>query len=405
MKYIRVLFFSLSIIFLYSQLSLAQTKHQSKQFKLVIDAGHGGKDTGAIGNGGREKDANLGVALLLEKKIKSRYKNVKVIMTRRTDKFIGLQERANIANRNKADLFISIHSNSAKNRQANGTETYVLGLWRTEDNLQVAMRENQSILLEDNYQVTYQGFDPRSSESYIIFEMLQNRHLSQSIEAAQEIQSRLAQLPLGPNRGVRQAGFLVIREIAMPGILIEMGFISNPSNARVLISSSGQDRIAEAICQGFGAYYENYVRQTQGDSNAVEIARVNEDKLALDAPIDEEVDNEIDNDIEKSGSSYTDQPVEKKVTPKKNNKKSVKKASKVEYRIQISASKKKLKSNDPYFKGYAVTVYKENKLYIYCVGSYKDLSAAKKILKKCKRKFKDAYIVMYKDGNRIKNIY
>lgn len=234
-------------------------KTKDNTFVLVLDPGHGGKDTGAVGNGGREKDINLKVALRAGKLIQSQFPNVKVLYTRNNDTFIGLQQRATFANRNKANLFISIHTNSAKSTSASGTETYVLGLWRNEDNLRVAMKENESILLEDNYERTYQGFDPSSSESYIMFEMMQNAHLDKSIRIAQSIQSKLAQLP-SPNRGVRQAGFLVIRETAMPSILIELGFISNRQEAEFLLSTQGQERIAKAIVDGFSNYYEAYIK-------------------------------------------------------------------------------------------------------------------------------------------------
>ena len=239
----------------------AQKKGKSgakkNSFVLVLDAGHGGKDTGAVGNGGREKDINLKVALATGEIIKKRYPEVKVLYTRSDDTFIGLQQRANFANRNKANLFMSVHTNSAQSSSAAGTETYVLGLWRTEDNLRVAMKENESILLEDNYERTYQGFDPSSSESYIMFEMMQNVHQDKSIRLAQAVQGKLAKLPTS-NRGVRQAGFLVIRETAMPSILIEVGFISNKKEAEFLLSSDGQNRLAQAIADGFASYYEAY---------------------------------------------------------------------------------------------------------------------------------------------------
>lgn len=253
--------FFLAILILSTSVASVQKKGKkgatTDSFVLVLDAGHGGKDTGAVGNGGREKDINLKVALAAGEIIKERYPKVKVLYTRSDDTFIGLQQRANFANRNKANLFMSIHTNSAQSSSASGTETYVLGLWRNEDNLRVAMKENESILLEENYERTYQGFDPSSSESYIMFEMMQNVHQDKSIRIAQAVQSKLAQLP-STNRGVRQAGFLVIRETAMPSILIEVGFISNKKEAEFLLSKEGQHRLAKAIADGFASYYEAY---------------------------------------------------------------------------------------------------------------------------------------------------
>lgn len=222
-----------------------------RNFVVVIDAGHGGKDPGARGKIINEKSINLSVALKLGKLISSKHSDVKIVYTRSTDKFVELDERAEIANRNKADLFISIHTNSvAKGNQAKGTETYTLGLARTEENLAVAMRENSAILLEDDYQQKYEGFDPNSTESYIIFEFIQNKHMQQSVAFASEIQTRFAS-SRREDRGVRQAGFLVLRKTSMPSVLIEVGFISNRDEERYLASESGQQQLAKAISDAF----------------------------------------------------------------------------------------------------------------------------------------------------------
>ena len=233
------------VIALFFVLPVTQAKENT--FTVVIDAGHGGKDPGARGSSINEKAINLAVALRLGSLISEKHDDVKVIYTRKTDVFIELDERANIANRNKADLFISIHTNAVKRGSSvSGTETYTLGLARTDENLEVAMRENSAILLEDNYLQKYEGFDPTSSESYIIFEFMQNKHMEQSISLASEVQKCFASAKRN-NRGVRQAGFLVLRKTSMPSILVELGYISNPAEERFMRTKEGQNKLATAI--------------------------------------------------------------------------------------------------------------------------------------------------------------
>lgn len=230
----------------------------AKDFTVVIDAGHGGKDPGARGRIIQEKAINLGIALKLGKLIESNHRDVRVVYTRSSDKFVALDDRAEMANRCKADLFISIHTNSvAKGNAVQGTETYTLGLARTDENLAVAMRENSVILLEEDYQQRYEGFDPNSSESYIIFEFIQNRHIEQSIRLASDIQQCFASAKR-EDRGVRQAGFLVLRKTSMPSVLIEVGFISNRAEERYLASAEGQQRLAQAISDAFDRYKRTF---------------------------------------------------------------------------------------------------------------------------------------------------
>lgn len=225
-----------------------------KKFVVVIDAGHGGKDPGAIGRIIREKNINLGIALKLGALIRENHPDVKVVYTRDRDIFVELQQRANIANRVKADLFISIHTNSATNRSAYGTETYTLGLARTEENLRVAKRENSVILLEDDFSKRYEGFDPNSTESYIMFEFLQDKHLEQSINLASSIQRQFKNSAKRVDRGVSQAGFLVLRNTGMPSVLIEVGYISNRNEEAYLASEKGQLQMAKSIYNAFCDY-------------------------------------------------------------------------------------------------------------------------------------------------------
>ncbi len=230
-----------------------------KKFTLVIDAGHGGHDAGAIGPITKEKIINLNVALAFGRMVEKNCPDVKVIYTRKTDVFIPLHTRADIANRNKADLFISIHTNALpRGRISRGLETYTLGMHRAADNLEVAKRENEVILYEKDYKQRYQGFDPNSSESYIMFEFMQDHNMAQSVELAKYVQKRTCASAGRQNKGVKQAGFLVLRETSMPSCLIELGFISTPDEERFLHSSDGVSRLASGIYQAFVDYKRKY---------------------------------------------------------------------------------------------------------------------------------------------------
>ena len=234
------------------------------KFTLVIDAGHGGKDPGTRGVTALEKDINLKVALAFGKYVENNCSDVKVVYTRKTDVFIELSERAAIANRNKADLFISIHSNALPDGKiSRGFETYTLGMHRASDNLEVAKRENSVILVEDNYKQKYAGFDPKSSESYIMFELMQDNNMSNSVELAKMIQTEACSLSGRQNKGVHQAGFLVLRATSMPACLIELGFLTTPDEEEFLNSANGQDLLAHGIFNAFVKYKKKY-----GNKNA-----------------------------------------------------------------------------------------------------------------------------------------
>lgn len=237
------------IVLTFSTLSLMS-------FTVVIDAGHGGHDAGAIGlvKGVKEKDLNLTVAKRLATKIQQNHPDVMVVLTRETDVFLPLQQRADIANKNHADLFISIHTNAAENRKAQGAETFILGTDRMEDNLDVAMRENAVMKLEDD-QTVYQGFDPNSIESYIIFELMQNQYMDNSLVFAELVQNQFVGTLHRANRGVRQAAFWVLLQSACPSVLVEMGFVSNAEEEKWLASEDGKNSIANGIYTAFQQYY------------------------------------------------------------------------------------------------------------------------------------------------------
>lgn len=234
----------------------------ARDFVLVIDAGHGGKDVGARGVKAYEKNINLAVAKLFGEKVRKECDDVKVVYTRDNDTFVTLSDRADIANKAGGDLFVSIHVNSVarknrKRRTIAGAEVYTLGLHRSEDNLAVAMRENSVMSLEADQSETYQGFDPESSESYIIFELSQSLYMDKSIEMAELVQRSLVENASRADKGVKQAGFWVLWATSMPSILIELDFISNPTQEKYLASSKGQRELADAIFEGFITYKEN----------------------------------------------------------------------------------------------------------------------------------------------------
>ena len=244
------------ILILFAAVAMAAGKHK---FTLVIDPGHGGHDVGAMGKFSKEKDINLRTALAFGKYVERNCSDVKVIYTRKTDVFVTLHGRAEIANKAKADLFISIHTNSLPGKKiSRGLETYTLGMHRAADNLDVAKRENSVILVEKDYKKHYGGFDPNSSESYIIFEFLQDHNMAKSVELAKLVQSNVCSTANRPNKGVKQAGFLVLRETSMPSCLIELGFISTSDEEKILNTESEIDKMARGIYQAFVKYKNNY---------------------------------------------------------------------------------------------------------------------------------------------------
>ena len=228
---------------------------QAQAFTIVIDAGHGGKDPGAVGSRLKEKDINLRVALALGNLLEQHMKDAKVVYTRKKDIFVELNERAAIANRNKADLFVSIHTNaSSGSRTARGTETYTLGMHRAASNLEVAKRENSAIILEQNYKEKYEGFNPKSSESYIIFELMQDEYMKQSVNLASKIQKQFSTTAKRADRGVYQAGFLVLHATSMPSVLVELGYITTPDEENYLATERSTAQLSQSIFNAIKQY-------------------------------------------------------------------------------------------------------------------------------------------------------
>ena len=427
-------------------LMLLPTGLLAKKFTLVIDAGHGGNDAGAIGAITKEKHINLNVALAFGRLVERNCPDVKVIYTRKTDVFIPLHTRADIANKNKADLFISIHTNAVpKGHTVRGMETYTLGLHRSADNLDVAKRENSVILIEKDYKQRYQGFDPNSSESYIMFEFIQDHNMAQSVELAKFVQKRTCAAAERQNKGVKQAGFLVLRETSMPSCLIELGFISTPDEERYLNSAEGVSRLGLGIYQAFIDYKQKYggsgtskgksqVAQDLADAREGrdEVSQkatetkpktINADSIVNATPSIPQKPAEVAQTVEipkpteaikpaealkpaptqqKSAEQKPaeQKPIEQKpTTPQKPAVASTNGAP--IFKVQIMASGNKLKPNDPQLKGVKdVDTYQEGGLYKYTVGASEDYNEIAKLRKTLTDRFPQAFIIAFKNGQK-----
>ena len=356
-----------------------------KQFTLVIDPGHGGKDAGAVGKKAKEKTINLNVALAFGKLVKEKCPEVKVIYTRTTDKFVALKERAAIANRNNADLFVSIHTNAVpRGKKVYGTETFTLGTARAEENLEVAKRENSVITYEEDYAETYAGFDPNSPESYIIFEFMQDRYMEQSVDLARCIQDQYTSYAGRQNKGVKQAGFLVLRETSMPSVLTELGFISTPAEENYLNSERGQRQLAQSLYNGFATYYKKVTKHLGTKVAIVEKT---------------EVDNTPAVDLQPAPA-----PVQEVTAPAENvaPKKQVATNAKPVYKVQIFTSPTKVKSSDKRLKNVKkADFYKDGKTYKYTSGSSTDYNEINNLRRQLSKRFKGCFVVAFLDGERI----
>ena len=358
---------------------------------VVLDAGHGGKDTGAISKNGaiKEKDITLSVALKLGKMINSNYPDVKVVYTRKRDEYIELSKRAEIANRNKADLFISIHVNSQKGTTATGTETFVMGTHKSSSNFEICKLENSVIVLEEDYQSKYEGFDPNSPESYIIFSLLQNTHLEQSLKFAALIQDNFKLGPIKVNRGVKQGGLLVLWKTTMPAVLTEIGFISNPAESNQLKRDAVQSQIAARIFNAFAKYktdYEGGAPKLIPD-NEIPSQSAEQQEAAVESAEQQEatVANADRQDATVAESAVQDEQPEAKGQPA---------ASGKAYRIQILSVTKVLPAGAPDLKGRRDAYYiYANKAYKYCIGEYATREEAAADLPKIRKQFSGAFII------------
>lgn len=347
-----------------------------KDFVVVIDAGHGGHDPGAIGKISKEKNINLNVALKVGNLIKNNCDDVKVIYTRSKDVFIPLGRRAEIANNAKADLFISIHTNAlANNRTAKGASTWTLGLAKSDANLEVAKRENSVILYESDYQTRYAGFNPNSAESYIIFEFMQDKYMEQSVHLASLMQKQFRHTCKRLDRGVHQAGFLVLKASAMPSILIELGFISTPEEERYLNSETGATTMAKGIYHAFLNYKREHEIRLTGVSKTVIPTEQKEQEI--------EKENDRPVTVQKVAESATND-------------------NEITFKIQILTSSKPLAKNDKRLKGLkGVDYYKEKDIYKYTYGASGDYNRVLRTKRTITAKFKDAFIIAFRDGEKM----
>ena len=366
-----------------------------KSFTLVIDPGHGGHDAGAIGAFSKEKNINLNVALAFGRFVENNCSNVKVIYTRKTDVFIPLHQRADIANRNKADLFVSIHTNALpKGARATGLETYTLGMHRASDNFDVAKRENSVILIEKDYKQHYEGFDPSSSESYIMFEFLQDKNMAQSVELAKMVQKRTCAAAARPNKGVKQAGFLVLRETSMPSCLIELGFISTPSEEQFLNSDEGVANMGRGIYQAFCDYLSKY------DKSFTVPFKPELSRQELDEKPQPAVEETREERKEETKEERKTAPAEKPANQEEKQK--VNQDEAPVFKVQILTSNVKLKSGSRQLKGQEdADFYKDGNIYKYTVGAATNYNEIYRLRKQLLSKFPEAFIIAFKNGQRM----
>lgn len=334
--------------------------------KVVLDPGHGGNDPGALGRKAKEKNVNLAIALKLGNMIQRNFKDVKVIYTRDRDVFVELDRRSEVANNTKTDLFISIHCNANRDKTFRGAETYVMGLHKSQANLEIAKQENAAILLESDYSARYAGFDPNNDESYITFSLFQNSNLEQSMEFAAEVQQQLVERVGLNNRGVRQAGFIVLYKTTMPSVLVESGYLSNPSEENFLVTDKGQEYIASAIFRAFKIYKEKL--ENPGIVPPAKTPEQAKETTLVVTP----------SNLSATGKSLS-------------------------FRIQIATTSTDIGTDSPKFEKFDnVRMYRHNGLYKYTVGDENNPDRANRLLLQVKQKgFKDAFIVIFRNEERI----
>lgn len=360
----------------------------STNFVVVIDAGHGGHDPGAVGAISKEKNINLRVALKLGRLIEENCQDVNVVYTRKRDVFIPLARRAEIANEAKADLFISIHTNALpRNKTLQGTSTWTLGLAKSDANLEVAKRENAVILYESDYKTRYAGFNPNSSESYIIFEFMQDKYMQQSVHLASLIQQEFRHRGKRTDRGVHQAGFLVLKATAMPSVLVELGFISTPAEERFLSTDEGTTTLANSIYKAFLSYKKEHdSRRT--DAIGTQVAEKRhpspiqvQDTIDVPPTDNEELSATDTSEVSSVSQKVSDDPI---------------------FKIQILTSPRPLSKTDKRLQGLRnVEFYVENKTYKYTCEPSTDYNKVLSAKRKIASRFKDAFIIAFQGEKKV----
>lgn len=396
-----------------STLVFSQGDGKMKIRTVVIDPGHGGSDPGAVGKFSKEKDITLAVSLKFGELIERNYPNIKVIYTRKDDRFLELYKRADIANKNNADLFVCVHVNASTSSQPFGAETFVMGPDKSGANMQVAKLENSVILKEDNYLEKYEGYDPNDPETHIIFSLYQNANLSQSLLFAQSLQDKFTKSLRRFDRGVKQAGFLVLWRTTMPAVLVELGFISNPEEEKYLNSAEGQEELAIAMFEAFVNYKNKYE-----DNGITEDYKYNKNKKPVDKQDNTYKNNQPEqpktNDATKNQANVANNANNSSLKEKQKDTQSTisidntdaenltNNSEEIVFKIQIKTSSKKIELIPQNFKSYQnVDVYLHDGIYKYTVGNETDYDKIVALHKKVKSDYPDSFIIAFKNGKRI----
>ena len=378
------------------------------RFVLVIDAGHGGHDAGAVGSFSKEKNINLRVALAFGRLVEQNCRDVKVVYTRRTDVFIPLQTRADIANRNKADLFVSVHTNALPaGRIAYGSETYTLGMARAKANLEVAKRENSVITYEKNYKQTYEGFDPNRTESYIIFELMQDRYMKQSVDLARQIQRQYVRAGR-KDKGVHQAGFLVLRKTSMPAVLTELGFISTPAEEQYLNSAEGVAQLSQSLYNGFVNYRRQHAQNPAALPSPIDIEPSTSPEPKEEAPAPRQPEARQQSEPRESesrsdGSAGQDAASKRQTAAaEKQSDGNEAESGRPVFKVQFLAGNFRLRAGDKRFKGLQdVERYEDGGMYKYTVGCTTDYKEALQLRREVAKTFPQAFVVAFRSGERM----
>lgn len=386
----------------------------AKRFTLVIDAGHGGHDAGAKGAFSYEKNINLNVALAFGRYVENNCPDVNVIYTRKTDVFVPLHKRASIANKNKADVFISIHTNALpKGHIARGLETYTMGMRRSDEKLSAAMRENSVIMIEKDYKEHYEGYDPNSPESTIMFEFMHDKNMSRSVELAKYVQNSVCSIANRPDKGVKQDVFLVLRETSMPACLIELGFITTPDEETFLNNKSNVDKLARGIYEAFAKYKEKYDKEITVPYGPQKESEVDIPTIVPDEKIQAKTKKRADEKSEKKTVETTtkteteqgkkdERQEERQETAKDDDDDKAETDSRPIFKVQILASSRILRPTSSHFKGLeGIESYTENNLIKYTYGASTDYNEIYRLRKSILDKFPEAFIIAFKNGEKI----
>lgn len=381
----------------------------ARQFTLVIDAGHGGHDAGAKGSFSYEKNINLKMALALGRYVEKNCPDVKVIYTRKTDVFVPLHKRADIANKNRADVFISIHTNALPGgRIARGMETYTMGMRRSNEKLSAAQRENAVITYESDYKERYEGYDPNSPESAIMFEFIHDKNMAKSVELAKHVQKSVCSTANRPDKGVKQDVFLVLRETSMPACLIELGFITTPDEERLLNDDASIDNIARGIYNAFAKYKnDNY-----SGVNVPLVAPKESDKVSLPTLIpQDDADKQKNRNAARNAETTASKPQLATSQPRRAAAKTVNApagTSKADdddapvFKVQIMANATKEAKNSPRFKGYdGIDMYEEGGMYKYTIGASTNYNAINRLRASLATEFPGCFIVAFRNGSKM----